>query len=63
MFLCSFIFHLYHFYAPAIFNGGGGAYSITVVRMSVRPVRNTNGFRSISFEKISEYTQVCDHKM
>ena len=34
---------------------GGGAYSITAVRTyvpTVRPVRNTNGFRAISFEKI-----------
>ena len=38
---------------PAIFNGG--AYSITAVRTYVRPVlpiRNTNDFRAISFEKI-----------
>ena len=35
---------------PAIFNGG--AYSITAVRTYVRPLRNTNGFRAISFEKI-----------
>ena len=50
------------FYAPAIFNGEGGAYSITAVhtyvrpsrpsRPSVRPVRNTFGFRAISFERI-----------
>ena len=41
-------------YAPAIFNrGGGGAYSITAVRTYVRPVRNTFGFRAISFERIS----------
>ena len=35
--LCEIIF----FYAPAIFNaeGGGGAYSITAVRTSVRPSR------------------------
>ena len=53
------------FYAPAILNvcvcGGGGvgvgeggrwrSYSITAVR-PVRPVRNTNGFRAISFEKL-----------
>ena len=38
--------------------GGGCAYSITAVRTYVRPirpsrpVRNTNGFRAISFEKI-----------
>ena len=45
------------FYAPAIFNGE--AYSITTVRTSVhlsvpsvRPVRNTNGFHAISFERI-----------
>ena len=37
---------------------GAGAYSITAVRTyirpfrPVRPVRNTNGFRAISFEKI-----------
>ena len=44
------------FCTPAIFNvargGGGSAYSITAVRTYVRPVRNTNGFRAISFEKI-----------
>ena len=48
------------FYAPAIFNGE--AYSITTVRTyvrpfhlsvpSVRPVRNTNGFHAIAFERI-----------
>ena len=38
------------YYAPAIFNGG--AYSITAVRTSVRPVCNTFGFRAISFERI-----------
>ena len=35
--------------------GGGGGYSITAVRTSVpsvHPVRNTNGFRAISFDKI-----------
>ena len=35
---------------------GGGAYSITAVRTYVcpiHPVRNSNGFHSISFEKIS----------
>ena len=32
--------------------GGRGAFSITTVRMYVRPVRNTNGFRAMSFEKI-----------
>ena len=29
-----------------------GAYSITAAHMSVRPIRNTNGFHAISFEKI-----------
>ena len=38
------------YYAPAIFNGG--AYSTTAVRMYIRPVRNTFGFRAISFERI-----------
>ena len=49
------------FYAPAIYNGGGGgAYSITLVRTYIRtyictsrtscPVRTKNGFRAISFE-------------
>ena len=49
-------------YAPAIFSGEavGGAYSITTVHNTYvrtigpsRPVRSTNGFRLISFEKIS----------
>ena len=31
---------------------GEAVYSITAVRTYVRPVRNTNGFRAISFEKI-----------
>ena len=48
--------------SPAILNGGergGGAYHITAVRKyigtyvpSVSPVRDTNGFRAIFFEKI-----------
>ena len=37
---------------PPPFSMGLGAYSITAVRTNVRPVRNTNGFRAISFEKI-----------
>ena len=32
--------------------GGGGAYSITAVRTYIHPIRNTNGFCTISFEKI-----------
>ena len=55
------ISRLMFFYAPppphhAIFNWG--AYSITAVRTyvrPVRPVRNTNGFRAISFEKIGVF--------
>ena len=41
------------FYVPAIFNGG--PYSVTSVRTYVHPVhpiRNTFGFRAISFERI-----------
>ena len=44
------------FYAPAIFNGGHIVSPLSVrTRPSrpVRPVRNKNGFRLISFEKIS----------
>ena len=48
------------FYAPAICNGGGGAYSITIFRTYVltyihtyvRPLRTKKGFRAISFEYI-----------
>ena len=49
-----------YFYSPTIFNGGGG-YSFTADRAYVRPVRsvhpvrplrNSNGFRAISFENI-----------
>ena len=32
------------FYAPAIFSGGRGAYSVTFVRTYVRPVYNTLWF-------------------
>ena len=32
--------------------GGGGAYSITLFRTYVHPVRTKNGFRAISFEYI-----------
>ena len=48
LFTCKSVY----IYAPAIFSEGGGAYSITAVRKSVRPVRNTFGFRAISFERI-----------
>ena len=44
-----FIF-LYHFQCGVVV---GGVNSISAVCMYVHPVRNTNGFRSISFEKIS----------
>ena len=40
-------------YAPAIFSGGHIVSPLSV-RTSVRPVRNTNGFRAISFERIGE---------
>ena len=51
------IFTLNVFYAPAIYNGGGGhiASPLSVrpyVRTYVRPVRTKNGFRAISFENI-----------
>ena len=49
----------FYFYAPAIFNGGGGGgahivspLSVRTSVPSVRPVRNTGGFRAISFERI-----------
>ena len=60
--ICHLILTVAVYYAPAIFNGcvcegwGGGAYNITAVLPPVRPVhpvRNTNGFQLISFEKIS----------
>ena len=38
-----------HYLCPAIFNGGGGEYSITFVHTFVR---TNNGFRAISFETI-----------
>ena len=44
------MFVFFNCYAPAIFSGG--AYSITAVHTYVRPVRNTFGFRAISFERI-----------
>ena len=44
------IIRFFFFYAPAIFSRG--AYSITAVRTYIRPVRNTDDFRAISFEKI-----------
>ena len=59
------------FYAPAICNGGGGgAYSITLVRTSVllyvptsfRPVRTKNGFRAISFEYIGVLDSYFIHR-
>ena len=41
-----------YFYAPAIFRGGGGhIVSPLSVRTSASPVRNTFGFRAISFER------------
>ena len=42
------------FYAPAIFNGGPivSPLSVRTSVPSVRPVRNTNCFRAISFERI-----------
>ena len=49
--------HNIWFMPPPFSTGaGGGAYSITAVHTyvrPVRPVRSTNGIRSISFEKIS----------
>ena len=50
-FFCFFFFVLFD--APFQWGaGGGGTYSITAVRTYVRPVRNTFGFRAISFELI-----------
>ena len=49
------------FYAPAIYNGEG-AYSITLVRTSVRPVRTKNGFRAISFENIGVLDSYFIHR-
>ena len=48
--------------------GGGHIVSLLSVRISVRPVRNTFGFRAISFERIGIldlkfYTQVYNQKM
>ena len=55
-FTVPLIFHcmLGNFYAPAIYNGGGGHITSplsvrTYVRTYVRPVRTKNGFRAISF--------------
>ena len=57
---------------PPPFIMGGGAYSITLVRTSVRtyvrPVRTKNGFRAISFEYIGVLDsyfipQVYNHKI
>ena len=48
------------FYAPAIYNGG--AYSITLVRTYVRPVRTKNGFRAISFEYIGVLDSYFIHR-
>ena len=42
--------------------GGGGAYSITLVRTSVRPVRTKNGFRAISFEYIGVLDSYFIHR-
>ena len=48
--------HMIFFMPPLFIMGGGAAYSITLVRTSVRPyvhpVRTKNGFRAISFENI-----------
>ena len=58
----SFMFISTCFYAPTIFNGGWDGElivsplsvctSVPPDRPSVHPVRNTNGFCAISFEKI-----------
>ena len=46
-------FFFFVFFAPTIFNVGWGAYSITAVRTSRPMYQRINGFRSISFERIS----------
>ena len=49
---------LFFFFMPPSFSmgvcvwGGGGGGEHIVSPLSVRPVRNTNGFRGISFDKI-----------
>ena len=55
---------------PFIMRGGGGAYSITLVRTSVctylhtyvRPVRTKNVFRAISFENIGVLDSYFIHR-
>ena len=41
---------------------GGGAYSITLVRTYVRPVRTKNGCRAISFEDIGVLDSYFIHR-
>ena len=55
----------FFFFMPLIIFNGGGPYSITTVHTYIHPVspirlsiRNKNGFRSISFEKISVWIQI-----
>ena len=47
---------------PPFVMGGGGAFSITLVRTSVRPVRTKNGFRAISFEHIGVLDSYFIHR-
>ena len=51
---------------PPFIMGGGGAYSITLVRTSVhpyvRPVRKKNGFRAISFENMGVLDSYFIHR-
>ena len=53
-------------FMPPPFIMGGGAYSITLVRTSVRPyvrpVRTKNGFRAISFENIGVLDSYFIHR-
>ena len=51
------------FYAPAIYNGGGGHIASPLsVRTYVRPVRTKVGFRTISFEDIGVLDSYFIHR-
>ena len=50
---------LSHFYAPAIYNGGG---HIASPLSYVRPVRTKNGFRAISFKYIGALDSYFIHR-
>ena len=64
--LLSWLYCCVFIMPPPFIMGGGGAYSITLVRTYVRtyvhPVRTKNGFRAISFEYIGVLNSYFIHR-